>query len=271
MGAQLKSISGCYVRAGNGVSFDVKHLGSRICGIAVKPPMTSGSVPQPRALDSVLGTALEPFLRGFQQTPFQADVDAFVAQNAPAFALPCPDGSHPLHWTRLFNEYRALFDLRLEGILANMDVTKDEFTGWVAQFQDASAALEDDFELPGSGGVLVGQFAEFLDALTASESYEAFLRVMYDEVCRLQHDQHGEQLRQEASSSVPQAAAAKTKEIEVAVPEGYSPGQALTVEYLGTSHQLVVPEGCGPGTTFSATVALPEKRTRPKPLALQWK
>eukprot|EP00971_Amphidinium_carterae_P169439 3356891-Amphidinium_carterae.2 len=74
------------------------------------------AIPQPRGLESVVGTRLEPFLRGFQELGFRFDIEAlvqkrtphglvsgvaqcpqeFVQKNAPSFAVACADGSaHP--------------------------------------------------------------------------------------------------------------------------------------------------------------------------------
>lgn len=227
----------------------------------------SDAVPQPRGLDVAVGTQLEPFLRGFQERGFQTAVGNFVRQQAFSFAVACPDGSHPLNWTCFHNDYRNLFEQQLDKILLEQEVEHEEFHCWISQFQVASELFDDDFVLPGSGGVLAKDFCAFMNALTASENYDFFLKIMFDEVRRQQLDE----VAPVATEALPVLLPNHTKEIDVVVPDGLGPGQAFSVEYLGIEQQLVVPDGHGPGSTFKALASVPEqRRSRFAPLPLQW-
>merc|ERR1712048_804601 len=85
----------------------------------------------------------------------------------------------------------------------------------------------------------------FIDAITASEDYDSFLKVMLTEV-----------QRQQQQLPLEEASAPQTSEIEVAVPDGVNPGQVMAVDYLGVRYELIVPEGCGPGMMFRAAISL---------------
>merc|ERR1712156_498589 len=74
-------------------------------------------VPQEHGLAAVAGTKLQRFLHGFQEGVFQEEVEEFVKQHAAQFTVVCPDGSYPLIWTNLHNDYKELFDQQLEAIL----------------------------------------------------------------------------------------------------------------------------------------------------------
>jgi len=191
------------------------------------------------------GTSLEPFLRGFQESSFQAEWQAFVAGHAGHFTATNADGSHKLEWTPLHKEYQNMFDRQMDAVLASLNMPKEtfmEFCGWLEECQEN---LEDDYVLPGSGGLRAGDFQGFISALTASHSYDNFLRVMCEEVARQQQNQ----------ISPPQpAAAAQLQEIEVTVPAGIEAGQAMNVEYNGTTYAIAVPDGCGPGTSFRVQI-----------------
>mmetsp|Transcript_109666 Transcript_109666/g.244891 ORF Transcript_109666/g.244891 Transcript_109666/m.244891 type:complete len:213 (-) Transcript_109666:10-648(-) len=187
------------------------------------------------------GTSLEPFVQCFKESSFQADLQTFVAERAQAFAVACPDGSHPLVWTQFHDQYRHMFDSQLESVLERVGINAEdfqEFCGWLREYQ---VALGEDFEF--EGGVRGRDVEPFLDALVSSESYEAFLTVMFTEVQRQQ------QLSLQAAPA--------PQEIEVTVPEGIGPGQVIAVEYLGSHYELVVPEGVGPGMAFRAAVTAP--------------
>merc|ERR1711920_1013667 len=51
-----------------------------------------------------------------------------------------------------------------------------------------------------------------------------------------------------------QQAAATVQTIEVTVPEGMGPGQAVAVSYMGNQYELLIPDGYGPGMVFQAQV-----------------
>lgn len=220
------------------------------------------SVPQPRGLREVVGTKLEPFLRGFQECSFQFDVEDFVESHAFQFAIPCPDGSHPLIWTHFHQEYCALFDQQLNAILEDLDIERDELLEWMVALRGCADGMEDDAELPGSGGVRCGDFNDFLKALTSSEDYERFVWVMFKAVSDLRIKEMQDQL---ADASIDPAtsnglaapsASPPTQDIDVCVPEGIEPGHVLIVDFLGNRYELVVPPGCFAGSVFRATVFL---------------
>mmetsp|Transcript_33585 Transcript_33585/g.62085 ORF Transcript_33585/g.62085 Transcript_33585/m.62085 type:complete len:237 (+) Transcript_33585:68-778(+) len=223
------------------------------------------TVPQEHGIVGVAGTKLEQTLRGFQEGCFQEEVDEFVKKHAYEFAVACPDGSCPLGWTTLHEEYKQLFDAQLEYILWTQNLTKEKFVELCATMHQYSEALPeeaalpdifpDDPHRPGSLGISVAHFRYFMANLTASEDFGRFLQVMFAAV--------GGTLRattllpkpeEEATAS---PAAPPVHEIEVAVPDGVFPGQVLAVEFLGMRYELVVPEGYGPGTTFKTAVTLP--------------
>ncbi|CAK0902689.1 unnamed protein product, partial [Prorocentrum cordatum] len=207
---------------------------------------------------------------GFLGPPSSAhpvlDVEEYVDANSPAFAALCYDGSHPLEWTALHEGYRDLFERQFCAVLEGQEVEREEFLEWITALQDrldASEALDPEAELPGSGGLRAVDLGGFLSALTASEDYESFLRVMFRAVA--------ERRRRSAPAPPPgehQAAAPPlTQEVDVRVPEGAQPGAALPVDFLGSRHELVVPEGLGPGAVFRAAVPVvppPPPSARPR-------
>ncbi|CAK0902688.1 unnamed protein product, partial [Prorocentrum cordatum] len=120
---------------------------------------------------------------GFLGPPSSAhpvlDVEEYVDANSPAFAALCYDGSHPLEWTALHEGYRDLFERQFCAVLEGQEVEREEFLEWITALQEASEALDPEAELPGSGGLRAVDLGGFLSALTASEDYESFLRVMF--------------------------------------------------------------------------------------------
>jgi len=194
------------------------------------------------AVDAV-GPNLAPFLSGFLEGPFCRNVRGFVETHAASFAVTCPDGSYPLFWTELHGEYCALFERQLNSVVQEEGFSREDFRDYIAELQQASSDLQSDEILPGCSTVRVSQFQKFSEALVASTSFERFLRVMFNVVIS----------RQLAAGE-----SAATQEIEVIVPEGLGPGQLMAVDFLGTRFELVVPNDCGPGAAFRATVAVPD-------------
>eukprot|EP00440_Ansanella_granifera_P019665 gb/GFBE01021362.1/.p1 GENE.gb/GFBE01021362.1/~~gb/GFBE01021362.1/.p1 ORF type:complete len:201 (+),score=50.28 gb/GFBE01021362.1/:1-603(+) len=180
------------------------------------------------------GSTLEPFLRGFQDSNFQAVVQQFVAERAAAFTVTCQDGSHPLAWTQYHNEYREMYERQLNDILQGLTIGPEEFAEFCEWLRVHAEIFEDDSE---------GLYP-FIEAVTASEEYTAFLNVMFTEVRRQQ--------LVEQPADTPQ-----TEEIDIAVPEGMGPGDVIAVEYLGARYELAVPEGYGPGMVFRTAITLP--------------
>eukprot|EP00747_Dinoflagellata_sp_TGD_P168265 gnl/TRDRNA2_/TRDRNA2_194233_c0_seq1.p1 gnl/TRDRNA2_/TRDRNA2_194233_c0~~gnl/TRDRNA2_/TRDRNA2_194233_c0_seq1.p1 ORF type:complete len:218 (-),score=52.86 gnl/TRDRNA2_/TRDRNA2_194233_c0_seq1:94-747(-) len=190
------------------------------------------------------GSSLQAFMSGFSESNFQADVQRFVTERAPAFQVACPDGSQPLVWTQYHQEYRGMFEEQLTRIITSLAMSEHdlrEFCGWLQEYAEN---LEDEYVIPNSGGVRAGDFYPFLEALTASENYDNFLNVMFTEVNRQAAEQQAAPL------------AGQTQEIQVTVPEGMGPGQAIAVDYLGARYELVIPDGYGPGMTFAAAVTV---------------
>ncbi|CAE8629068.1 unnamed protein product, partial [Polarella glacialis] len=181
------------------------------------------------------GSSLEPLLRGFFESGFQAHVQQFVAERAPSFTEVCADGSHPLIWTQFHQEYRDMFEQQLDLILATLEMTKAELQEFCEWLQAHVEIFEEDSE----------GLHSFLEAVTASEEYESFLKAMFEEV-----------RRQQLVAEPPQEGVAQTQELEVCVPEGLGPGQVLAVDYLGARYELVIPDGCEPGMSFRAAVTV---------------
>eukprot|EP00930_Biecheleria_cincta_P043587 TRINITY_DN29913_c0_g1_i1.p1 TRINITY_DN29913_c0_g1~~TRINITY_DN29913_c0_g1_i1.p1 ORF type:complete len:243 (-),score=40.72 TRINITY_DN29913_c0_g1_i1:99-827(-) len=235
------------------------------------------AVPQPRGLEAVVGTRLDPFLRGFGESSFRGEVESFIDQAAPSFVVPCPDGSNPLSWTELHSQYCELFDRQLVGILDELDIERDEFLEWYEALVGAGEHLEDAAELPGTGGVRVSDFRGFAKALTASEDYELFRSVLLQRAAQQQqvvaspldlqdalppvqptsggYASHTGGYGQSGISEAPPLAPL-CQEIDVLVPEGYGPGQVIAMQYLGARYELVVPDGHHSGTSFRASVQL---------------
>mmetsp|Transcript_116092 Transcript_116092/g.248319 ORF Transcript_116092/g.248319 Transcript_116092/m.248319 type:complete len:238 (+) Transcript_116092:76-789(+) len=227
------------------------------------------TVPQEHGIASVAGSKLERFLRGFQECVFHEEVDEFVKRYSAEFAVACPDGSCPLIWQNLHQEYREIFDQQLEAVLWFQGYEKDEFLQYCAMAQQCSEGLANEDELPdlfpdnpkepAVRGILVGEFRQFLASLTASEDFDRFLQVMFAAVSgRLRATNtapsEDEVARLAAAADPPPP---QCHEIDVVVPEGMGPGQLLAVDFLGMRYELQVPEGCGPGTSFRASVTLP--------------
>ncbi|CAE7857592.1 Kcnh5, partial [Symbiodinium microadriaticum] len=75
---------------------------------------------------------------------FQEEVDDFVQRHASHFAVVCPDGSFPLLWKQLHNEYKELFDQQLEAILWFQDSDKESFLTACGRLHAASAGLGEE-------------------------------------------------------------------------------------------------------------------------------
>eukprot|EP00929_Paragymnodinium_shiwhaense_P109007 TRINITY_DN75363_c0_g1_i1.p1 TRINITY_DN75363_c0_g1~~TRINITY_DN75363_c0_g1_i1.p1 ORF type:complete len:220 (-),score=28.22 TRINITY_DN75363_c0_g1_i1:144-803(-) len=192
------------------------------------------------------GASLAPVLRGFHDSGFQEQVQQFVAERAAQFAVCCQDGSHPLIWTQYFNEYRELYEGRLDQVLAEIGLSKEQFSEVCLWLRAHAEIFEEDSE---------GLYP-FIEAATSSEDYNSFLNVMFADVRKLQAGECPPPLPPSEGGDVPAPPAPLSQEIDVTVPEGLSPGDAMAVEYLGTRYDLVVPEGFGPGMSFRATVAV---------------
>eukprot|EP00928_Gymnodinium_smaydae_P041746 TRINITY_DN28207_c0_g1_i1.p1 TRINITY_DN28207_c0_g1~~TRINITY_DN28207_c0_g1_i1.p1 ORF type:complete len:227 (+),score=50.54 TRINITY_DN28207_c0_g1_i1:42-683(+) len=183
------------------------------------------------------GSSLEPFLRGFRDSGFQAEVQSFVQQRAQDFAVACADGSYPLLWTHYHNEYKQLFEDQLDRVLADLTLSKKEVHDFCEWLKAETDFFEDDPE----------GFYPFVEAVTASEEFSSFLVVMFAEVQR-------QQLQQLPPGD---AAEPRTQELDITVPEGIQPGQAISVEYLGSRFEIAVPDGYTPGMSFRTAVILP--------------
>merc|ERR1712110_266858 len=124
------------------------------------------------------------------------------------------------------------------------------FIAHCAHMRDAGAALSIADVIPNTGGVTAGDFNAFMKQLTASEDYEYFLNFM---------------LRNAGSSgaAIPSNTTnleemRLSQQIEVAVPEGCSPGQIVVVEYGGHQYECTIPDGCQAGEAFRAAVRVPQ-------------
>ncbi|CAE8616314.1 unnamed protein product [Polarella glacialis] len=192
---------------------------------------------------------LAPFVQSFLEPHFCREIENWTGEHAAEFAAACPDGSYPLAWTQLHREYSAMFDRQLVAAVQEEGFSREDFREHISELREAADALQPDEFLPGcepsylpqSSGVCAAEFWTFLQALTASEDLDLFLRVMFHAVLALQ------------GSAGEDAAGA---EIEVTVPEGVCAGQMLAVEYLGARYELQVPDGCEPGSVFRARIEI---------------
>eukprot|EP00440_Ansanella_granifera_P075911 gb/GFBE01082381.1/.p1 GENE.gb/GFBE01082381.1/~~gb/GFBE01082381.1/.p1 ORF type:complete len:215 (+),score=47.95 gb/GFBE01082381.1/:1-645(+) len=193
--------------------------------------------------DWIISGSLEPLRDGFEDSDFQAIVKQFAADHATDFMAQWPDGSHPLLWTVRHQEYKALFEAQLENTLSKEGMSKDNLMETIQHLQDVQASLGDQAE----------NINGFIKNLTAAEDYNVFLQVMFNEV----------QKQQDAGTSV--AADPRSRVIEVAVPEGFVPGQVMPIEYEGFRYELVVPDsaatgGYSAGMTFQVSVIVPTEQ-----------
>mmetsp|Transcript_120692 Transcript_120692/g.219482 ORF Transcript_120692/g.219482 Transcript_120692/m.219482 type:complete len:238 (-) Transcript_120692:51-764(-) len=224
----------------------------------------SGYIPQSDGLSSVQGTHLEPFLQGFEECGFHYAVDQFVEKHTHAFTSVNPDGSHPLVWNDIHREYKCLFDEQLDTILeycGTRSIEKDEFLNYCTQLVACAeylrANIGNDAELPNTGGVRVCDFDKFMTALTASEDYQRFLQVMLRAASAADIVKGVESVSGSFNAAAADPAALPvmaTQQIDVTVPEGYSPGQTFLVEQLGNQYEVRVPDGYAPGCLFKAFV-----------------
>lgn len=186
-------------------------------------------------------SSLTPFLRGFQEGGFQADLQTFTSDHASAFKTVCVDGSHPLEWTQYHREYRDMYERHFEHIVQRLSMSSEEVQEYFRWLHDSASFLEDDSE----------DLWTFLDALTSSEDYDSFLQVMFAEVRKQQMQQQPQRETVWRRMEIEEV-----EEIEVTVPHGVSAGQTLTLQYLGLPYKVVVPGGNEPGTVFSIEIVL---------------
>jgi len=186
-------------------------------------------------------SSIAPFLHSLQESGFQTELQQFVAERAPAFKAACVDGSYPLEWTQYHNQYRGVHERHFDFMLQRLDLSKQDIQGyfaWVVRLHDR---FQDDSE----------EFYRLLDILTSSEDFDEFLKVMFAEV-----------RRQEESQQSPQEGVWRrleiheVDEIEILVPNGVVAGQVLPVMFLGLPYKVIVPDSCGPGTTFTTEITL---------------
>eukprot|EP00928_Gymnodinium_smaydae_P066728 TRINITY_DN49694_c0_g1_i1.p1 TRINITY_DN49694_c0_g1~~TRINITY_DN49694_c0_g1_i1.p1 ORF type:complete len:222 (-),score=25.72 TRINITY_DN49694_c0_g1_i1:146-763(-) len=190
----------------------------------------------------VVGPRLTPFLSAFLEGPFVSNVRCFVETHADEFAVTCIDGSYPLTWTTLHEDYCKLFERQLISAVQEEGFSRDDFRDYMVELQRLCDGLKPDDALPGFDSICVFQFNTFVDALTASTDFEKFRNVMFATVISRQRVE---------------LAHAATQEIEVIVPEGYGAGHVLAIDFLGARYELEVPSDCGPGSTFRALVTIP--------------
>mmetsp|Transcript_38778 Transcript_38778/g.89695 ORF Transcript_38778/g.89695 Transcript_38778/m.89695 type:complete len:166 (+) Transcript_38778:315-812(+) len=101
--------------------------------------------------------------------------------------MPCQeDGSYPLCWTELHEEYCALFERQLKAVVQEEGFSVEDFRDHIGELTEFAASKAPDEYLPGcepsyippSPGIRVADFWEFLEALTASKSFDSFREVM---------------------------------------------------------------------------------------------
>ncbi|CAE7373623.1 unnamed protein product [Symbiodinium pilosum] len=129
---------------------------------------------------------LSPFLRGFCEAPFAAEINEFIQTHASAFRESNLDGSHPLRWTELHKEYAALFERQLQAVVQEEGFSLEDFRDHIAELREFAAQRAPEEYLPGcepsfippGKGIRVEEFWDFLEALTASKNFESFKEVM---------------------------------------------------------------------------------------------
>eukprot|EP00434_Breviolum_minutum_P005026 symbB.v1.2.004436.t1/scaffold251.1/size321111/5 len=208
-------------------------------------------VPQELGIASVEAHSFfHRLLCGFQEGVFQEEVENFVQEHACHFAVLCMDGSYPLHWQQLHQQYKELFDQQLEAILWFQDSDKEKFLDLCHSLEGASAGMTEDSLVAGGDlvqGVTVGAFRRFMSSLTATEDFERFLEVMFAAATG----------RLQATLRLPEGTQVVSTEMPMKVPEGLTPGDTLPVSFLGHPLNLTVPEGYQAGMTFPAVLEIP--------------
>lgn len=192
-----------------------------------------------------------PMLEGLLEEPFRREVQGFVDRQCGAFAVVCADGSYPLEWTSIHRQYQMMFERQLASVVNEEGFSRDDFREYCVDLQQTAVNLSEEDVLPDLPHIRVGEFWEFLQALTASSEFDKFTHVMY----RAVQARHAESLgvgADAAANDVPDLA-----RVQVVVPEGFHPGQLFAVDYLGVQYELVVPDGCSPGSVFTANLMPP--------------
>ena len=129
---------------------------------------------------------LAPFLRGLCEPAFATEVRDFITRHAEAFSEPCADGSCPLTWTELHEEYSALFERQLRAVVREEGFSLEDFKEHLAELRDFAELRAPADYLPGcepsyippSSGIRVAEFWDFLEALTASTNFDSFKELM---------------------------------------------------------------------------------------------
>ncbi|CAE7594391.1 unnamed protein product [Symbiodinium natans] len=156
------------------------------CLVVLVAPHRGGHLRMNEAAACLVDWQLAPFLRGLCEPPFAREVRDFVDRHAAAFAAPCRDGSCPLRWTQLHEEYSALFERQLKAVVQEEGFSLEDFREHMAQLREFAALRAPDDYLPGcepsfippSPGIRVSEFWDFLEALTASKNFHSFKEVM---------------------------------------------------------------------------------------------
>jgi len=189
------------------------------------------------------------FVRGFKESDFQRQLEQFVAERAVSFASVCTDGSHPLDWTTYHHQYCDMYEQHFQVIAERQAMNKDEVCEYFLWIYRQKVYLD-------LMGDLIADDPEslydFIEALASTVDYEVFLKVMFAEVRKQQRlwenvglDDDGEDPRDE-----------ETKDVIFTVPGGVAAGEILTMECLGVSQCVRVPDGSEPGMQFQTKLQL---------------
>merc|ERR1719271_2331503 len=159
-------------------------------------------------------------IAAFQDEAFRAKVEEFSAMYVDVFAQVCPDGSHPLEWMRMHQKYKNLHE---NFLMQQLDSHGASIVDFMSYMEQCELHYGSD---PG--------FRQLTEALTASEEYLVFLEVMFTSV---------RENWVPDDDAPPPEPNVQVHEVDVTVPDGLAEGMAMSVSYLGTMHEVVVPPG----------------------------
>ncbi|CAJ1457443.1 unnamed protein product, partial [Effrenium voratum] len=183
-------------------------------------------------------------LTEFRDPKFLDEVETFVNCHIEEFAVVHPDGSCPMQWMNIHRKYRKIYEDKLLQVLDDCDA---ECTKFMEYFAACSAVYGSEVN-----------WKALMVALTASEDFHAFQQLMFEAV------RENWEPDEDQKGPVP---GYQFHQVDVPIPFGAVPGTVLQVNYLGLSHQVLVPEGA-PAMT-RVTLQVPEATRSEAPAKLE--
>eukprot|EP00928_Gymnodinium_smaydae_P050709 TRINITY_DN34277_c0_g1_i1.p1 TRINITY_DN34277_c0_g1~~TRINITY_DN34277_c0_g1_i1.p1 ORF type:complete len:281 (+),score=34.85 TRINITY_DN34277_c0_g1_i1:44-886(+) len=189
-------------------------------------------------------SSLTPFLQGFQDAGFQVDLERFISERAEDFWIMHPDGSQPLEWTQHHNEYRSMYEQRLNVVLNRVGLTREQFVTYMTWLHQSAVQCREDPE----------DVYTFIEALTASEDYDTFKLMMFAEARKRALGETAAEA--DHASELQDATNPFICNVEVRIPDGATAGQNISAHFLGSHFDVTVPAGCDSGAAFRTEITL---------------